>query len=159
MGVDEVAAGEQGIGGGAQVCGDRVPGVSAVAGALSDAVDALGGVQEGQPDPDNGQLLPGRDRRGHCCSRGVQAVADVSRYDGKQPVKLSGDFRVRGRGQTAAVLFGRGDALARDGQEVTERGRHRRKPEAGGSASPPLRHRGRPAGRGPSALAGVSGIS
>ncbi len=115
MGVDEVAAGEQVIGGGAQVCGDRVPGVSAVAGGLSDAVDALGGVQEGQPDPDNGQLLPSRDRRGHCCSRGVQAVTGVSRYDGKQPVKLSGDFRVRGRGQTAAVLFGRGDALARDG--------------------------------------------
>jgi hypothetical protein len=85
-------------------------------------VDALGGGQIGQPDPDNGQLLPGRDRRGHRCLSRVQAVARVSRHDGQQPVKLIDDFRVRGRRQRDAVPFGRSDPLARDSQEVTSVG-------------------------------------
>jgi hypothetical protein len=52
--VDEVGVGDQGIGGRAQVRGDRVASASAVGVYLGDPVDALGGVQEGQPDPDGG---------------------------------------------------------------------------------------------------------
>ncbi len=108
-------------------------------------MDALGRVQQGQPDPDDRQFLPGRNRGGHGGGGGVQAVAGVSRDDGKRPVKISGDFGMRCGGQRVAVLFGSGDPLACNSQEVTERRRHRRKPGAGRSASPPLRRHGTPA--------------